>query len=129
MDASALTTPSTLVPKCLLSGGAISSEGLVFAKRSDSGERSEPGKTSEKTRGVCPFIFRPFNRAVALFFAPFPIKQKERLYAPTQFRSVASKVSPSEHSQAKLPRVLRQIPFLHKPGNLEHSSISAKETP
>ena len=43
---------------------------------------------------------------------------------PRQLLSAASKVSPAEHSQAKLPRVLRQIPFLHKPGNWVHSSIS-----
>lgn len=49
------------------------------------------------------------------------------MYIPTQFLSVASNVNPAEHSQAKLPRVLRQIPLLHKPGNLVHSSISAKK--
>ena len=65
-----------------------------------------------------------FARGISQQFSSFHNIDGPNLCLPTQFFCVKSKVRPVEHSQTKLPRVLRQIPFLHKPGNWVHSSMS-----
>lgn len=68
-----------------------------------------------------------FARGISQQFSSFHNIDGPNLCLPTQFFCVKSKVRPVEHSQTKLPRVLRQIPFLHKPGNWVHSSMSANQ--